>query len=302
MAPWRLLALIISVAVVTPPAFAAGDRRVVYTASTTGATLTTVNPDGTDTRVLTPGAQPVWSSNGRWIAYTDAYTQIWRVRGDGTGRHVMVRHRDKQLTEPTWSPTGRRVAYTASWVTGSEDEVGHVATYIANRDGSHRRILRRDARAPAWSPTGRRIALQAGRWIVTLKPNGRGFTRVHRSPEDFDGTPPVFSPSGAWLLYLTWTPESEAASPTRMNVLNMRTGALRQLPLDVTPGWPSDVTWTPDGRIAFLHHEWTRDGGLTPLTSVQLRTVRRDGTHQRTLATLTEWALPGAGLSWRSTG
>jgi Tol biopolymer transport system component len=301
MLRWHPLALIISLAAFTPPAFASSAGPVVYA---TYAKLATVNPDGTDIRLLVPGSQPVWSPNGRWIAYTHQYEEIWRVRGDGTDAQRIVRDRDKELGEPTWSPNGRQVAYTAAWYTDADDDdhpdgVRHAAVYVARRDGSDRRLLRRDASAPAWSPTGRRIAFWMRYWIATVKPNGRDFRLVHRSRESLSA-PPSFSPNGRWLLYLTSTPERVAAAARRINVLNMRTGALRQIPLDVVAGWSSDVTWTPGGRIAFLHHAWTREGGLTPLTPVQLRTVRRDGTDPQTLATLPE-AVTGDGLSWRWT-
>src|SRR4051794_20576783 len=98
---WRPLALIISLAAFAPPAFASSAGRVVYATYDVGATLATVNPDGTDTRVLVPGADPVWSPNGRWIAYTNQYSEIWRVRGDGTHAKPMVGADAKQLDEPT---------------------------------------------------------------------------------------------------------------------------------------------------------------------------------------------------------
>ncbi len=173
--------------------------------------------------------------------------------------------------------------------------------YVANRDGSGKRLLRRDALRPAWSPDGRQIAIETREGIATVKPNGHAFNVLHRTQEMPAG-PPRFSPDGRWLLFLTWTPDAETISATRTNLVNTRTGRLRQISLEAMPGWPADVTWTPNGKIAFLSHQWSRQGGLTPLVPVQLKTIRRGGTNARTLAELKEWALPGGGLSWRPTG
>jgi hypothetical protein len=42
-------------------------------------------------------------------------------------------------------PNGRQVAFSVRWYTGYEDEIEHSAVYIANRDGSRKRLLRRNA-------------------------------------------------------------------------------------------------------------------------------------------------------------
>lgn len=115
----RVLALIIGVAAFVPPAFASSGGPVVYTTYTERAALATVNPDGTNSRVLVLGSDPAWSPSGRWIAYTHDYTEIWRVHPDGSSAHRMVRLRDREMREPAWSPNGRWIAFSVTWYTGS---------------------------------------------------------------------------------------------------------------------------------------------------------------------------------------
>src|SRR5215213_10738659 len=180
----RVLAFTIGLAALAPPAVASSGGPVAYTTYTDRATLATVNPDGTDNRVLVAGSDPAWSPHGRWLAYSRDYTEIWRVRADGSHAQRMVGMRDRAMREPSWSPDGRRIAFTVTWWTGTgdENEVQHSAVYVANRDGSGRRLVRRDASRPAWSPDGRRIAIEAAAGVVVLTPDGR-FAAVHRIRE-----------------------------------------------------------------------------------------------------------------------
>lgn len=304
---WRVPALIIGVAALAPPALGSSGGPVAYTTYVRfqGLRLVTVNPDGTGSRVLVRGGDPAWSPDRRWLAYTHDYSEIWRGRADGTDAQRMVRARGgRDVEEPSWSPDGRRIAFTFRWSTGwtDIDEVEHSAVYVANRDGSGKRLLRRDALRPAWSPDGRRIAMQTTRGVATIKPNGRAFKVLHRSQRRFpDWGPPRFSPDGRWLLFRSRTPAKQTVAAYRTNLLNMRTGRLRRIPLDAMPGLNRDVTWTPDGKIAFLHKQWSRGRGTSP-RRVQLKTIWRDGTNARTLANLKEQPALSSGLSWRPTG
>ena len=296
-----LFALIVGgTAVAVAPAAGSDGGPVAYATYTDdGATLATVMPDGSDNRVLVPGSDPAWSPNGRWLAYSYYYEEIWRVRPDGTDSERMVRVSGRSATEPTWSPNGRRLAFTVTWATGSDEDYSEEtsAVYVARSDGSRMRMLRRGSNSPAWSPDGRLIAMQSGRRLATIGPNGRGF-RVLRGFSRGLSSPPRFSADGRWLLFLTPTRESSEIAPTRANLVGARTGRLQRVPVQSMAGWATDVTWTPDGQIAFLHYEWTRSDGLIPLTPSRLKTIRPDGTGARTLAELKEWSV-GAGLSWR---
>ena len=86
-----------------------------------------------------------------------------------------------------------------------------------------------------------------------------------------------------------------------IGTLDLRTDRRRRIPSATIGGLPLDVNWTPNGRrIAYLHHQWTRQGGIVPLTPTTLRTIRPDGTHMRQLATLPpDWGLPDD-LTWRA--
>lgn len=56
---------------------------------------------------------PVWSPDGRWIAYSDYDGEICRVRPDGSGRQVIAELPGQEIRGLLWSPDGRHLAYTA---------------------------------------------------------------------------------------------------------------------------------------------------------------------------------------------
>lgn len=71
-----------------------------------------VDADGSNARQLTrdrPDLEPAWSPSGRSIAFArslaNGTTQIWVMRGDGSGRRRLAR---RGAGWPTWSPNGTR--------------------------------------------------------------------------------------------------------------------------------------------------------------------------------------------------
>ena len=69
------------------------------------------------TRDLRNASSPVWSPNGRKIAYVspeDGFYQIYLMNADGKNRerHTNKRsHKKADNRQPTWSPDGQTIAY-----------------------------------------------------------------------------------------------------------------------------------------------------------------------------------------------
>ena len=131
--------------------------------------LYVMNADGTNVRDLTPDLattgprqgviDPVWSPNGRLIAFVQrAAEAIFVVKPDGTGLSRLTRVR-AGYAAPAWSPTGRMLAFVT-------DRDGNSEVYVMNADGSKPRNLTRhpgyDA-DPMWSPNGQRITFVSNR-------------------------------------------------------------------------------------------------------------------------------------------
>lgn len=70
--------------------------------------IAVIRADGSDLRLLGPGAMPNWSPDGKLLVchvYTRP-TTIVVMKPDGTGRETIINH----FGSPRWSPTGNRIA------------------------------------------------------------------------------------------------------------------------------------------------------------------------------------------------
>jgi len=150
------------------PAFSPSGRRIAYSEfrDQRAARLVSVRLDGTHLRTIAgDGADPVYSPDGRWIAFLrGGYPKgnVSLARPDGSDRH---RLKGVILADSVdWSPTGDRL------VLGSE----FTGITTINPDGSDQRtMVPGDQRSPvwaSWSPDGRSIAgsLRPGLTTISL--------------------------------------------------------------------------------------------------------------------------------------
>ena len=85
----------------------------------TSRTLALVRPDGSDLRLLPPGARPAWGADGQRIFY-ESGRQIWSVHIDGSD--IAVVPDTEQGWEPAVSPDGTLLAFTRiDGATGAAD-------------------------------------------------------------------------------------------------------------------------------------------------------------------------------------
>jgi Tol biopolymer transport system component len=163
-----------------------------------GADVYVARPDGRGQRRLGTNAPhaslgserdggPVWSRDGRWLAYTgyarDGEPGIFVIdvrRGDQ--QRVTTR---RSVDDVAWSPGSRLIAFAARVF---EDGMYNLRTdlFVVGRDGRGLRRLthpgRRGgaARSPAWSSDGDWIAyaseIAGGVWLIS--PDGRRHTRL----------------------------------------------------------------------------------------------------------------------------
>jgi dipeptidyl aminopeptidase/acylaminoacyl peptidase len=208
--------------------------------------LDLVNPDGSGRMTLrTPGGYaPVWSADGRWLAYS-TFPEPWVIRvarADGTGdREVLPAGAAAPATWPTeyaWSPTGSEIAYKCP--------SGLCAVRVA--DGKTRQIVQYQSPGgggTSWSPDGSKIAFTCpGAVLCLVSPGGTNL-------EGFVGQPGLrlsgccdWSPDGTRLLL---------TGRTTVYSLDVDDGELREL---VDMGGETNVVirarWAPDGRAVLI--------------------------------------------------
>jgi TolB protein len=207
---------------------------------------------------------PVWSPDGRAIAYTsyrrgfpDVFVSfIYQGKlerpANGTDRiHNFL---------PAWSPDGTRLAYTSN-------RDGNAEIYVSNADGNGlRRLTNHPAidSTPTWSPTGQQVAFTSDRsgspQIYIVGVDGAGLRRI---------TSESYCDRATWSV----APFNEIAYTCRsgggydIRVYDVATGVARQITFG--EGSNESPAFAPNGRhLAFTS---TRNG------KTQIFTIARDG-------------------------
>ena len=132
-----------------------------------------VNPDGSGLLKVVDApiehwrpytAQPVWSPNGRRIAFAapgvgeENNADIFVINADGSGMFNLTRHPAEDI-QPAWSPDGRYITFVSTreghWgIYAVEVEGGALLPVFYNPDAG--------AYLPTWSPDGSQIAFVVG--------------------------------------------------------------------------------------------------------------------------------------------
>ncbi|MCW4043102.1 MAG: hypothetical protein NWE90_05190 [Candidatus Bathyarchaeota archaeon] len=145
-----------------------GDKIVWVTDRLGNWTIWSMNPDGSDKKLLTPNdvisGWPSWSPDGKEIAYWSwdilaGTGDIWTMKADGSAK-VKLTTDGSFKGPPMWSPRGDRIAYTSNLT-------GNIEVYVINIDGSDNKQI--TAGHPpeyfvetrvTWHPDGERLYYQ----------------------------------------------------------------------------------------------------------------------------------------------
>lgn len=137
-----------------------GGLRQLYVASLRTGRVTRL------TYLATGATDPVWSPNGRWIAFVgdvapgriyllSAKTHQVRALGNATGGDL------------AWSPDGTRLVFNS-----------HGKLELVNVSNGRYRSLRVWGAQPSWSPDGRWIVFTYGNYVKEIQPDGRGIRHI----------------------------------------------------------------------------------------------------------------------------
>jgi TolB protein len=180
------------------------DGRTVAFQKSFGAgcnTITLVDIDGSNERLLICGSFPTWSPDGSRLAFNapgaGGVGDIWIINVDGTGLTNLTQTTWADL-RPDFSPNGQKIAYTSTR-TGNQD------IWVMNADGTNPvQITDHPAVdvAPDWSPNGQKIVFQSTRddpqqdiYVIDNKGVHRLTTSAGR---DLD---PNWSPTGQQIAF-----------------------------------------------------------------------------------------------------
>jgi TolB protein len=212
-----------------------------------------INADGTGLRRLTRNAvadgHPVWSPDGRQIAFESARDgpteNIYVMNADGSGQQRLTLM-PRRASALAWSPDGEKIAFTAP-----AGRLGAADVFVIDADGSGLQNVTHTATTSfdfAWSPDGRRIAYiemripEPSSPLYVVNADGTGKHRVTRPLALDFGHAPSWSPDGRTLAF---TGDG--------GIYTVHADGTRLRKLTGSPGANYGPEWSPDGRqIAFI--------------------------------------------------
>ncbi len=207
--------------------------------------------DGAQLRRVTRNGQgnnaPVWSPDGKWLAYSSFKTRVPGVfiLPTNGGREFRVSSRRDQAIGGAFSPDSRYFAY--SQLTGRNYEI-----YRYDMFSRVRKRLTRNFGVdvtPSFSSDGKKIVFSSGRngnpQIYVMNVNGSGVRRI--SQRGTYNTEPEWSPRGDRIAFTGRVTDGSSIDIVTVNPdgsdLRRLTGGQRR---------NESPTWSPDGRnIAF---------------------------------------------------
>ena len=111
--------------------------------------------------VADPGSTPIWSSDGKQIAFTNPNHQLIVVSLEPLGNTRIISPKDMECYDSAWSPTSNDIAVSC-YVPNKGANI-----FLVNPDGRNfRNISNSESRdlLPTWSPDGTRIAFVSDRF------------------------------------------------------------------------------------------------------------------------------------------
>jgi Tol biopolymer transport system component len=159
---------------------------------------------GAVTPLTRAGKTPVWSPDGRSIAFVD--DGLWVVPAEGGKRQRLGTRRVDEFDGLTWSPDSGRIAYEGA--AGRRGHPNDLDLFTIRRDGTgERRVATRvELGSPEWSPDGSWIAFGApvrrdiGETVWLVRPDGSGLRRLVKSGDEA-ASDASWSPDGSALVY-----------------------------------------------------------------------------------------------------
>jgi len=258
-------------AALAPAALGDGGRIAVALKSGSGASILTVNPDGSDLRKLTQpqafDACPDLGPGGTLIAFCSdrsGVLEIWLMDGGGGSQRRLTTLGGDSIF-PDISPDGQRVAFCGSPTSQDDHDI-----WVINVDGTGLVQLTNTVGPndcdPVWSPDGSALLFDSTRSgtpeLYRMDATGQGVTQL-TSGQQVGLEPPDWSPNGQQIAYIAqgavWTMKADGSEQRRLTTGDGE---------DYAPAW------SPKGNeIVYRHSD--KDGLSLRIVSVSTGQVRQ---------------------------
>lgn len=193
------------------------------------------------------GEEPVWSPDGKQIAFVTIDERLWVCDADGKNKGVVAQVSGQYCHQPEWSPDGR-------WLVFASDREGNIELFKVRSDGLDLTRLTDHAGIdcrPRWSRDGQWILFSSNRNgnfdLYVVRPSGVDLRQLtsHPTPDD----------------HADWSPDGKSIA-----FVSMRSGSFdiyrMTVPADLRIGErviPSqDTSRETDGELA-LYYSFDRE-------------------------------------------
>jgi Tol biopolymer transport system component len=121
--------------------------------------------------LATGATDPVWSPNGRWIAFVGAVApdQVFLMSPRTHHVHLLRSHAGVKVTGLglAWSPDSTRLVFNA---------MGPLTVFNLQTRQFH--VVVREGDSPSWSPDGQWIVFDYGDYVKEVRPDGTGIRHI----------------------------------------------------------------------------------------------------------------------------
>jgi TolB protein len=231
-----------------------------------------IHTDGSGRRALTTkdSLDPVWSPDGKKLAFLDHEQRLLIMNADGSGKRVVSQERGFLAEDDiaSWSPDGKQLVF------GAKLSMGPDFLFVVNEDGTGKHRLGARGDSPDWSPDGKHIVfVDREGLIAVIGADGRGLRRL----TDFGCStdPPRWSPDGKKIAVIT----SVDCFGTDAPIALMNPDGSGMNAVTHGKGYYGAPSWSPDGRKIV----YSRDSDFGALGNLYVADA--DGSHVRQITT-----------------
>lgn len=213
-------------------------------------------------QVGNPIASPVWSPNGRQLAYVSYVNNrmaIYAITLATGKRHLIANFRGMN-SAPSWSPDGKKMAMALSM--GGGDNTNIYVMDLASKKLTRYTTYGNNT-SPVWSPDGKTLAFNSNRGgnpqIYTLSLATRQVSRVtYNGLQNFN---PVYTPNGKYLVIMH---QQNRGGPIRIAKVDLASDNIQTLTTGELDRSPSV---SPNGQMV-IYANYDKADGILAETSI----------------------------------